>query len=170
MPVVTERDGEVRVFTFKEGVLSAVAHDLEIAVERFRFEWDDARTRVTATFDAKSLRVLHAIVRGAPSSALSDRDKRKIEDNLRDDVLHVKRFPEIRFQSTRIDGLRVEGTLTLHGTTRAIATELRQEGGKLIADVPLNQPDFGITPYSAMLGTLRVQAGVRVKIVVSSNG
>ena len=166
MPVVTEREGEVRVFTFKEGVLSAVAHDLEIAVERFRLEWDDARTSVTATFDANSLRVLHAIIRGAPSSALSDRDKRKIEDNIRVDVLQAKRFPEIRFQSTRVDGNRVEGTLTLHGVSRPIATELREEGSRLMADVLLHQPDFGITPYTAMLGTLRVQAGVRVRVAV----
>jgi len=30
----------------------------------------------------------------------------------------------------------------------------------------LHQPDFGIRPYSAMLGTLRVDADVVVRVVI----
>jgi hypothetical protein len=32
--------------------------------------------------------------------------------------------------------------------------------------VVLNQPEFGITPYRAMMGTLRIKPEVRVRISV----
>jgi hypothetical protein len=47
--------------------MSAVAHDLQIAVTRFQIDVDaDART-VEARFEARSLRVQHALQDGAPS-------------------------------------------------------------------------------------------------------
>ena len=49
MPRSTQDDARCTVYTFKEGLLSAIAHDLEIAVERFSIEWDDARTRIEAS-------------------------------------------------------------------------------------------------------------------------
>ncbi len=168
MPVVTEREGEVRVFTFKEGLLSAIAHDLEIAVDRFRIEWDDARTKLTATFDARSLRVLHPVVRGAPSpSSLSSRDLRKIEENIQREVLETARHREVRFESTRIDEeARIEGTLALHGRTRSITACLAREGDRLVTELTLDQRDFGITPYSAMMGTLKIKPELRVRVRV----
>jgi hypothetical protein len=35
-----------------------------------------------------------------------------------------------------------------------------------VARVRLHQPDLGIKPYSAMLGTLKIQPGVAVEISV----
>jgi polyisoprenoid-binding protein YceI len=171
MPIVTEREGEVRIFTFKDGLLSAVAHDLEIAVERFRIEWDDARTQVTATFDTRSLRVLHPIVRGAPSpSSLSARDLRKIEENIQRDVLATARHPEARFESTAIaadgDAQRIEGALTLHGQRRPITARAVRDGERWATELVLDQRDYGITPYSAMMGTLKIKPELRVRVRV----
>lgn len=170
MPRVTQDDAECRVFTFKEGILSAIAHDLEIRVGRFHVEWDDARTKVEGSFDPRSLEVLHAMKDGAPNhGALSDRDKRKIESNVQSDVLETKRHGgEIRFTSsaieTRGDAFVVRGTLELHGARREISVDVRREGEHWVAESKLHQPDFGITPYRAMMGTLRIEPDVRVRI------
>lgn len=169
MPRFTERDAECKVLTFKDGLLSAIAHDLEIRVERFHVEWDDARSRVEARFEPTSLRVLHAMRSGAPNpSALSDRDRAKIEGNIRDEVLEVRRHPEIRFVSTAVTvddaGATLKGDLTLHGRTRSIEVRARRSGERWVAEVRLHQPDFGITPYTAMMGTLRIRPEVRVRI------
>jgi polyisoprenoid-binding protein YceI len=171
MPIITEREGEVRIFTEKDGLLSAVAHDLEIAVERFRIEWDDARSKLTATFDPKSLRVLHAIVRGAPSpSSLSSKDVRKIEENIQRDVLETARHPDVTFESTSIeadgDAQRVRGTLTLHGRKKPLDARFTRDGDRHVTELTFDQRDFGITPYSAMMGTLRIKPEVRVRIRV----
>ena len=168
MPIVTERDGEVRGFTFMEGLLSAIAHDLEIRVERFRIEWDDAGSKVTATFDPKSLRVAHALVRGAPSpSSLSHADLAKIAENIQREVLGPS-APEVRFESTSIEGdgesRRITGTLALHGRSRALTTTATRSGAHWATTVTLDQRDFGIKPYSAMLGTLKIKPEIRVEL------
>lgn len=171
MPRFTQGDAECRVFTFKEGLLSAIAHDLEIAVERFSIDVDEGRTKIDGTWDATSLRVLHAQKDGAPSpGSLSDRDKQKIESNIASDVLETSRWREIRFTSSAIEQLGeafvVRGTLELHGRSRAIEARVTREGGRWITEVTLHQPDFGITPYSAMMGTLRIKPEVRVRVAV----
>jgi hypothetical protein len=181
MPRFTQNDADCVVYTFKEGLLSAMAHDLEIRVERFHVEWDDARTRIEARFEPTSLRVVHAMKDGAPHpGALSDRDKRKIESNIEADVLETRRHPEIHFVSSGLealppgssggDGFLVHGMLELHGRSRAVRVSVEREQGaggqgeRWVATATLHQPDFGITPYSAMMGTLRIQPDVKVRL------
>jgi polyisoprenoid-binding protein YceI len=177
MPTYDATTATCHVFTFKEGVLSAVAHDLRIRVERFTIELDEAAGTVVARVFASSLRVDCAMKDGREDfDALSDRNKREIEGNIVDEVLHAKRHPEIVFRSTKIEGLegigadgderRIDGTLSLHGTDRPLRVTARRQAGRWTAEVELRQPDFGIKPYSAMLGTLKVRPVVRVRVSV----
>lgn len=170
MTRITERDATCRVFTFKEGLLSAMAHDLEIDVARFSIEWPEDVSRVTAEMDAGSLRVLHAVHDGTPApSALSERDRRKIEQNIGADVLHVTRHPTVRFEanvSWKGGQPTVEGELALAGRSRPVRVEVSEEAGALVARATLHQPDFGIAPYSAMLGTLKIKPDVKVEVRV----
>lgn len=171
MPTFDATTATCHVFTFKEGVLSAVAHDLRLRVERFAIELDEAAGSVRARFSADSLRVDCAMKAGHEDhGALSDRNKREIEGNLVSDVLHARRHPEIAFRSTTIEGegdeRRITGTLALHGTERPLTVTARRQAGRWVAEVELRQPDFGIKPYSAMLGALKVQPGVRVRVSV----
>ena len=160
------------VFTYKEGLLSAVAHDLQLRVERFAITVDDAAWRVDARFDARSLRVVGVMRDGvAHPDALGDADKRSIEQTVAREVLHADRHPEIRFGSEAAsadgDEVRVQGTLSLHGVERPLLVPVRRRAdGAWTAEVRLDQPDFGIRPYRAMLGTLRVRADVVVTLVV----
>lgn len=154
---------ECLVYTFREGLLSAVGHDLCLRVERFSVEvsGDANAPSIFGRFDAASLRAIGNV---------SASDARKIEGNAADDVLRARRFPTIEFRSTRIvrDGLRarVDGTLALHGTTRPVAFDAVADERDWRAEVRLDQRDFGIKPYTAMLGTLRVRADVLVRIRV----
>lgn len=159
-----------RVFTFKEGVLSALAHDLEIDVGKVVVEVADDLA-IDARFDASSLRVLHAMSNGHPSTALGDGDKRKIEKTIASDVLDVRKYPEIRFvapaPTAEGEGYRYKGQLTLHGATRTVEVVSKKQGDKQIAEVVLHQPDYGIKPYSAMLGTLKIKPDVRLRLEVT---
>ena len=162
---------ECRVFTYKEGLLSAVAHDLEIRVESFTIEIDETAWRLEARFDPTSLRVVGAVRNGAVDPGeLSESDKRTIEGNIVRDVLDAARHPEIRFTSDaatgRGDDLAVRGTLALHGHTRDVTVIARRGADGWTAEARLHQPDFGIRPYSAMLGTLRVKADVVVRVTL----
>ncbi len=154
---------ECLVYTFREGLFSAVGHDLCLRVERFAVEvtGDAAAPSILARFDAASLRAIGDV---APA------DARKIERNAADDVLEARRFPTIEFRSTRVvrDGerARIEGQLSLHGVTRPLVADAVADASDWRAEVRLDQRDFAIKPFSAMLGTLRVRADVLVRIRV----
>jgi len=148
-----------------------MAHDLRIEVTRFSVDVDDAAGTVGASFDTTSLRVDTPMKDGKENpSALSDADKAKIAGQIRDDVLHSAKHPEARFQSRRVSkradgGFDLEGDLTLHGTTRPLTARTELVAGKQQLDLALNQVDYGITPYKAMMGALKIQAVVKVRIV-----
>lgn len=170
VPTFDAREAECLVHTFKDGLLSAVAHDLELKVGRFSVAIDDAGA-VDARFDARSLEVVGARVDGrlAPS-VLSPRDRRTIESNLKDDVLASARHPEIRWRAPAARrtgaGWQLDGRLTLVGRERPIPVAIHEEGERLVATARIHQPDFGIRPFTALLGTLRVRADVEIRLTV----
>lgn len=158
---------EILVFTFKDGFLSAIAHDLKIRATKLTVDVDGTSS-VRARIDAASLRVASAMHEGAPrEGSLSDSDKEKIQANIVDDVLAAKKHTQIVFTSTKVtpvgEGYQVTGDLALHGHTKSITFAAKPEGDRLVAEVTLHQPDFGIKPYSAMLGTLKIKPDLVVR-------
>jgi polyisoprenoid-binding protein YceI len=157
---MTKRPAEAFVYTFKEGLLSAVAHDLKIRVERVELEVD-GETAVRATFDAGSLRVVTTRRDGADAPGLLPTMLYgEIEKNIRNDVLKPAKFPQVKFESTSVTPGEVLGRLTLCGVTREI--RCKREGDRV--EARLDVRDFGIKPYSAMLGTLKVKPEVVVEV------
>lgn len=155
------------VRTSREGILAAIGHELELAVTRFDVRVDEAARVVDASFDAASLRVVRAS-RDGRESAISDGDRRTIEDNVRKHVLATNRFPEIRFRSSRIAdvaaGFDVTGRLVMRGEEHEVAVSLRKNDDRYEAVVTLDQTRWGIRPYAAMLGLLRVGAVVTIAL------
>jgi hypothetical protein len=169
MPVFDANQAECHVFTFKEGALSALAHDLELRVGRFTIDVA-ADLAIDARFAADSLTVVHPLKDGRPSDALSDGDKRKIEKTIGNDVLDLRRHPEITFRApapTRSgDGFVIAGQLTLQGKTRPVEVRSHAVGTTQVAEIVLHQPDYGIKPFSAMLGTLRIRPDVKIRVTI----
>lgn len=162
---------ECVVFTYKEGVLSAVAHDLKIRVTKFAIDVDEATRAITARFDAASLRVACAMTEGKEArGSLSVANKREIEGYIVRDVLHAGEFPEIRFTATSVqekdDTYAVKGKLVLHGKERVVTVRVEREGERYVAAARIHQPDFGIRPYTALFGALKVQADVAVRVSI----
>lgn len=154
---------ECLVFTFKDGLLSPIAHDLKIRVGRFTVNVSE--DAIDGEFDASSLQVQCAMRDGREDeSALSRGDKQKIEGNIRKDVLASSRFPSVRFVSSAISESEVRGELSLRGKSRPIVVKTSQVGDEQFAEVTVHQPDFGIKPFTAALGTLKVKPDVRVQL------
>jgi polyisoprenoid-binding protein YceI len=84
--------------------------------------------------------------------------------------LGAKRYPRITFEANAIDktdeGFRLTGTLTIQATSREQVVDLRTDDqGKnwwLSSETAVRQSDFGIKPYSQLLGVLRVADDVVV--------
>ena len=164
-------NSECLVFSFKDGLLARLAHDLKLQVERFSIEVDETTRQIKATFDPSSLQVVCARVDGRDDlSTLSKGDKKKIYDNVTKDVMRTRKHPEIRFDSTNVvergEGFAVEGTLQMYGNSRNIQTSVRAEGERWIAEMKIHQPDFGIKPFTAALGALKVKPDVMVRLSV----
>lgn len=157
---MTPTAAEVFVYTFKEGALSALAHDLKLEVTKVQLEKSDGA--VKATFDPRSLRVVCARKDGRDNpGALPAIAHGEIEKNIAGDVLAVAKFPAVTFESTQVTPTEVVGKLTLHGVTREI--RCTRKGDQAI-EARLDQRDFGIKPYSAMFGTLKVKPEVVVSV------
>lgn len=155
------------VFTFKEGVLSALGHDLRIVADAVVATVDEAAGAVTIRIDASRLRVACARRNGRDDpTALSDKQRAEIEHNMRRAVLDVRRHPTIEFRSAAVDGegdsRPVQGELLLCGRRRSIHALARRKDGVWTTEVDLHQPDFGIEPFSAMFGAIRIAPRVRV--------
>lgn len=151
---------EVLVFTFKEGLLSAVAHDLKLKVARFTVDRDG--DSVKAELHADSLQVVTPMKDGAENpGAVPRMVYGEIEKNAAGE-LEVKKHPLITFTSTSLTETEVVGRLTVRGVTRDVRG--RRTGNS--AEFQLDQRDFGMKPFSAMLGTLKVKPNVVVKVTL----
>ena len=89
--------------------------------------------------------------------------------------LDAKQYPQIRFVAEDIaktaDGYRLTGTTEIHGTARPQVVDLRVEDRgdvwALSAQVPITQSDFGVKPYSLLMGALRVADEVTVEFAAT---
>lgn len=160
MPTFDAAAVDCRVLVFREGLLTSVGHDLTFEVTSLSLEVGDDDA-ITADFDADSLRVL--------TEAVSASDRKKIEKNA-EDTLGTRKYPKIGFRSVSVvrngDRARIEGDLTLHGVTNPISVEARDDGKRWNAEIVLDQRKFGIKPFSAMLGALKVKPDIEVHISV----
>jgi len=160
------------VMTTRTGAAAKAGHDLLIHVTAWQATLevgeDPAETSVAFEADATSLRVREGT---GGMQALGDDDKASIEQTIDDDVLKQM---GIGFRSTAVqtaaDGSRisVQGELTLVGQSRPIAFDLTVgDDGKLSGSVVVKQTGWGITPYSALFGALKVADEVEVVINAS---
>jgi polyisoprenoid-binding protein YceI len=91
--------------------------------------------------------------------------------------LDSARFPRINFAADDIaqtnDGYRLSGTLEIHGTSRACVVELRVEdlGGawRMSGEAEVRQTEFGVKPYSMLMGAMKVADIVTVAFTAVRN-
>ena len=158
------------VYVYREGALAAVGHDLKLRITDFKLEVG-GEPLIQAELRADSLRVLGSLKNGAlDESEPSPRDRRDIERSIAREILEAGRYPVISFRSSAVektaDGARVTGRLELHGVVREIAFAVRLDAGRAETRVAVEQPAFGIKPYRAFLGALRVKPEVVVEVIV----
>jgi polyisoprenoid-binding protein YceI len=160
-------NGTLSVRTGRTGAAAKAGHDLLIDVTKWQATLevgaDPAQAGIVLDADATSLRVREGT---GGMQALGDDDKANIEQTIDEDVL---KGTGIEFRSTAVqtaaDGSRisVQGELTLAGKTGPIAFDLTVGAdGNLTGSAVVKQTDWGITPYSALFGALKVADEVEV--------
>lgn len=162
----------IHVFTFKAGLLARVAHDLRLSVHKHELTLEAQRIRGYCAAD--SFRVDGVMgAHGLDPNGLSDKDKRQILETVRDDILESRRYPRIEFegQLQAVDSqIKARGQLRLKNQNRPIVTDLMHVGDSVQTTFELKPSDFGIAPYKALGGAIKLDDRVRVSIVVALNG
>ena len=155
-------DGTLSVRTGRTGTVAKAGHDLLIHVKAWSATLDLEAPRVTLDADATSL---HVIEGTGGMKSLDEDDRANIRQTIDDEIL--KRL-EIQFRSTEVErtdgGLAVRGDLTLVGTTRPIAFDLALDDGRVSGSALVAQTAWGMKPYSALFGALKVADQVRIEI------
>ncbi len=159
--------GKMSVYTYKEGLLSKLAHDLLIDVKNFKVNLNVPEAGLTSgslevELQADSVKVDCAMKNGERQpDTLKEKDIADIEKDMAKKVLHPDKYPTVNFCSKEIKekeaGYHVNGELSLHGVTKTIDFDINTNGDNLKGRFSILQKDYGIKPFKAMLGTLRIK-------------
>lgn len=155
------------VQAFAEGLLSAFGHDPVLAIKDFTGEAEF----VPGSFESASLKMTIKADSIVLSTEVKEKDRLDLEQTMREQVLEIAKYPEIIFVSSNVSvtrlaegryRARVIGDLTFHGSTQKnlwITSEVTVSGESLRAkgDFSLKQSDFGIKPFSAAGGTIKLK-------------
>jgi polyisoprenoid-binding protein YceI len=156
----------LRVKTGRHGAAAKAGHDLVIEVKSWEATLnvadDVAASSLELTADPTSLHV----VRGEGGlQALGDDDKADIRKTIDKDVLKKK---AIAFRSSSVadsaGGLAVSGDLEMGGKSNPVDFVVMGDGATLTGSATINQSDWGIKPYSALFGALKVNDDVTVEV------
>ena len=162
-------DGELVVHTGVAGRAAKMGHRLTIVLKQWQatVRWsDDEPVAAQLNVDVESLEVSHGEGGLTP---LSGPEKILVRSNaLRQ--LGAGRFPQICFDAEAIDqsqgGYRLTGTLHIRGKARAQVIDLHTDDlgdvWWLSAEAVVRQSEFGIKPYSLLMGSLKVADDVTV--------
>lgn len=160
--------GRLTLLTTRDGLAATAGHDLTIELTEWSAELDVADDLAPAALTVRADLNSFAVREGRGGvKPLTDRDRREIAATARK-LLRAERFPVATFTASRFegneDGGTIEGTLSLAGSERPLRLTVVSEGGGYHATSALRQTDFGIKPYSAFLGALKVSDEVRLEI------
>jgi len=159
-------DSTLKVNTYREGVAAKVGHDLVLAVKSWEATVevgpDNALTSVTLNADPGSLEVESGEGGAKP---LTDKDRADIKKSISDKVLGSDPITFVS-SAASIDGsgkLHAEGELAIAGKARPGAFDLTAgQDGAVAGTIQLTQSDYGIKPYKAMMGALKVRDSVDI--------
>ena len=161
-------NARLTVRTVKAGAAAKAGHNLLIEVCSWQATLlgpgdGPAEAAITLTADSRSLKVLEG---SGGLKTLSEEDKQNIAQTIDEEVLNGC---AIEFRSSRIepdgDGVRVDGELELAGRRGPVSFTLTlDDEGRLSGSAAVRQTDFGMKPYTALFGTLKVGDEVQVEV------
>jgi polyisoprenoid-binding protein YceI len=161
------------VHTFRAGLAAAVGHDLVLETTGWSADVtvaDDDTISVDATIDLGTL-----VVRKGSGGAkpLTDRDRREIAHTARGllDTDHHK----ATFTSTAVtrgdQGGTIDGTLSVRGTSNPFTLHVTESApGHYTGTGTVLQHAYGIKPYTAFFGALKLADRVEIEIDVDLSG
>jgi polyisoprenoid-binding protein YceI len=169
---VGPESGRLLVRTTRTGLGAKAGHDLTIEVTRWRGNVvidtaNPAASSVTVEADVDSFEVRQGTGGVKP---LTDADRADIKNTIRGKILKTGRHPTITFGSKQVGGtgesFRIDGDLTIVGVTQPVTVVGRLADGHARGSAVIVQSQWGIRPYTAFLGALKLRDEVEVEFDV----
>jgi polyisoprenoid-binding protein YceI len=166
---VGSESGQLLVKTTRTGLGARAGHDLTIEVTRWRGTVvvdaaNAAGSSVTVEADIDSFEVRQGTGGVKP---LTDADRADIKNTLAHKVLNAGQHPRIVFASRQVAGtaesFSIDGDLTIAGVTQPVTVQGDLTGGRARGSAVVVQSRWGIKPYSAFLGALKLRDEVDVE-------
>ncbi len=160
-------NGTLHVHVYKEGLLARLGHDLRLSVTRFEVALRDGR--FSASFDVGSVRVDGAAdgERVDPDK-ISDVDKRTIQASIAHDILHADQHPRVTVEgivTSPVPGeVSAQSRITMNGRTMDEEIAVTRTPGTLRVNTVIVPSRWGVAPYRALAGALRLQDRWRVRL------
>lgn len=162
--------GELLIRTGVAGPAAKMGHRLTIAMRSWQASVQWAGTVPTAAELTVAVDSLEVVSGAGGVTPLTGPERAVARSNALKS-LDAKKYPNIRFiadQITTTDtGYRLTGTLEIHGKTRPrevdVAVTDRDKDWEMSLSATVVQSDFGVKPYSLMLGSLKVADEVTVE-------
>ena len=151
-------NGSLKVITGKEGAAAKMGHNLTLDVKNWEatIEGGDSPS-IKLTADPSSVEVESGEGGAKP---LGDKDKKDIKKTIDNKVLGSQ---QISFTSSEVSDSEAKGELSIAGSSSQVSVPLNVSGDKISGSIDLNQKDFGIKPFSTMMGALKVTDQVTVE-------
>ena len=161
----TYTNGTLHVLTFKDGLLSKIAHDLQLSLTRF--EVTEADGAITGHFWPESFQVDGSVKNGqVDPHGLSGKDQRDILKAIQQKILHTKRHPTVDFEGT-LEGDQLSGNLTLQGQSQPISCTIDVTDGHIRGEVTIQPTRWGISPYKALMGAIKLKDRLVIRFDLS---
>jgi len=151
-------NGSLKIKTGKEGAAAKMGHNLTFEVKSWEatVEGGDSPS-IKLTADPSSLEVVSGEGGAKP---LGDKDKKDIKKTVDGKVLGSS---QITFTSSEVSDSQAKGDLSIAGSSSDVTIPISVSGDKISGSTTLNQKDFGIKPFSTMMGALKVTDQVTIE-------
>jgi polyisoprenoid-binding protein YceI len=165
--------GRLLIKTGRVGLAAKAGHDLTIEATRWRAlatidTANPADSSVAVDAEVDSFEVREGTGGAKP---LTPADREEIKRTLREKILHTAQHPTITFRSRRVEGsaeaFRVEGDLTITGVTHPVIVNGELTDSHVRGGATISQSRWGIRPYSAFFGALKLSDEVEVQFDIA---
>ncbi|MGH8736096.1 MAG: YceI family protein [Burkholderiales bacterium] len=177
---VDASESEIRLLVYRAGPLARFGHNHVVTGPvsgEIRAGESAAESGFRLDVKVASLNVDQASARGEEGSEFAAEVSPQARQGTRanmlgEEVLDAQRYPEIRIVSVALSGPRWNPTVVARTTLRGVTRDLRFSAAviedvrrlTIVASFTIRQSDFGITPFVALGGGLRVRDAIEIRI------
>jgi polyisoprenoid-binding protein YceI len=172
---ITASQSKITLTLTQEGILRNIYPAHHVAVKSFSGHIQlppNDESKATAELDAEAKSFVN-------TDKMNDFERSGFHKVLHEEVLASERYPTIKFRSVSVTNVQksgdnrsftLHGDLTLRGVTKRVSlpvkVTLSNNQLRATGEGTIKQTDFGITPYSGGLGTIKIGDQLKVSFVI----